>query len=681
RIARDTLMQGHARSRSTSAINALSRFMGGLAAALVFAMLSMICYDVLMRYVFNSPTIWATEISTYVLVAIALLGTAYAHLLDAHIRVDLLLNALSEPRRRTLLLVAAWIGFIFVAFAAWQSAVMTWENYVSGTRTFSLLYTPIYLPQIPIVVGFGAFALAILVEIRSLSPLVTRWRDAFGGLLLLALVAALWVLSPRPPKAFGSVFDWGSVLVLATSLIVAWLWTGWRTVGFVLGLLGIAAALFWLGRGSTIWLIVAIQACVTLGLLAIGIRVSLALGLVGLLGIYFLLPTPAPVTLGERTWDSIDTFTLTAVPMFVLMGALLLRSGLSDQVFDALAKWLGPVPGGLAHAGVGACGIFAAVSGSSLATAATMGMVACPEMIKRGFNARLAYGSIAAGGTLGILIPPSIAMIIYGSTVGAPIATLFIAGIVPGVLLVFGFMAVVVVWALIDRDAAPAAASFTWGERLRSLWQVLPIVLLIAGVLGILYAGIATPTEAGAMGAGAALMICLARRRLSFAAFADVLLETVRVTSFLFLIIVGASILTYSFDYLLLPQRLVETVQAANLGPGQVMLAVSLLYIVLGMFIDSISMMVMTLPVLFPLIVAMGFDQIWFGVVLVILMEIGLITPPVGVNLFVLRGIAKNVSMRDIVIGVLPFAFVMAAAILLLYWFPALATWLPADMS
>ena len=219
------------------------------------------------------------------------------------------------------------------------------------------------------------------------------------------------------------------------------------------------------------------------------------------------------------------------------------------------------------------------------------------------------------------------------------------------------------------------------GSAPRSLWQVLPIVLLIAGVLGILYAGIATPTEAGAMGAGAALMICLARRRLSFAAFADVLLETVRVTSFLFLIIVGASILTYSFDYLLLPQRLVETVQAANLGPGQVMLAVSLLYIVLGMFIDSISMMVMTLPVLFPLIVAMGFDQIWFGVVLVILMEIGLITPPVGVNLFVLRGIAKNVSMRDIVIGVLPFAFVMAAAILLLYWFPALATWLPADMS
>lgn len=667
--------------RELAAVDSLSRLTGWLSAALVLAMLAMICFDVVMRYVFNAPTTWATEISTYTLVAVALLGTAYTHLHDGHIRVELLTGRLAPARRQQLALVAAWIGLLFVAFAAWQAVVLTWENYANGTRIFSLLYTPVYLPQLPIAVGLIAFALSILAEIHRLSPALQVWQRLAVPLLVLSLALALWLLGPRPPRAFGSVFDWGSIAVAATVLAAALLWNGPRVAAAVLGVLVLAAALFALGRGAGIGTVVAIQAVVTLGLLAIGIRVSLALGLVGLLGIYFLLPVPAPITLAERAWDSINTFTLTAVPMFVLMGALLLRSGLSDQVFEALAKWLGRFPGGLAHAGVGACGIFAAVSGSSLATAATMGMVACPEMTRRGYSARLAYGSIAAGGTLGILIPPSVAMIIYGSTVGAPIATLFIAGIVPGILLVLAFMAVIFAWALLNRDAAPPSAAASWPARLAALWQILPIVLLIGAVLGVLYAGIATPTEAGAMGAAAALGICLARGRLDPATLGQVLLETVRVTSFLFLIIVGASILTYSFDYLRLPTLLVEAVEAADLTPAMVMLAIAVLYVVLGMFIDSISMMVMTLPVLFPVIVAMGFDPVWFGVVLVILMEIGLVTPPVGVNLFVLHGLSRDVALQEIVYGVIPFTLVLAAMVLLLYWLPGLATWLPASMS
>ena len=668
------------RSTFVLAVDRLSQATGYLSAGLLLAMLGMICFDVFMRYVLNAPTTWATEISTYVLVAIALLGTAYTQRVDGHIRVEVLLLNLGDDKRRRLLLVTAWIGLVFLAFAGWQAVVMVWENYVNGTRIFSLLYTPIYLPQIPIAVGLFAFALALLAEIRRLSPVLAPWREAAMVALIVVLIVGLWLMGARPARAFGTVFDWGSLWIAAGVAVGVLLWSGWRTCLIVLGVFVAAAVLFYLARGADIGTIVAIQAVVTLGLLALGVPVSLALGLIGLLGIYFLLPSPAPITIAERSWDSINSFTLTAVPMFVLMGALLLRSGLSDQVFDAMVKWLGRFPGGIAHAGVGACGVFAAVSGSSLATAATMGMVACPEMLKRGYSPRLAYGSIAAGGTLGILIPPSVAMIIYGSTVGAPIATLFIAGIVPGVLLVLGFMAVVFVWAVLRPAAAPLSERYDWQTKLRALLQVLPITLLIAGVLGALYAGIATPTEAGAMGAAAALLICLARGRLDGPTLLTVLLETVKVTSFLFVIIIGASILTYSFDYLRLPTLLVEAVRDANLSPWMVMLAISLLYIVLGMFIDSISMMVMTLPVLFPLVVAVGFDPIWFGVVLVILMEIGLITPPVGVNLFVLRGLSGDVAMKEIVYGVIPFMLLMMAAVVLLYAAPGLATWLPAQM-
>ncbi len=242
-------------------------------------------------------------------------------------------------------------------------------------------------------------------------------------------------------------------------------------------------------------------------------------------------------------------------------------------------------------------------------------------------------------------------------------------------------MAVVFFWSLARPGAAPLGEAYSWRQRFASLGQILPIALLIFAVLGVLYAGVATPTEAGAMGAAAAFGICVVRRRLDWPILVGVLLETVKVTSFLFLIIIGASILTYSFDYLRLPLLLVEAVQRANLAPWKVMLAVSLLYVLLGMFIDSISMMVMTLPVLFPLVVARGFDPIWFGVVLVILMEIGLITPPVGINLFVLRGLGSDVAMKEIVYGVIPFALVMAAAVVLLYWVPGIATWLPASMA
>ena len=416
-------------------------------------------------------------------------------------------------------------------------------------------------------------------------------------------------------------------------------------------------------------------------LLLMGVRIAMTLGAIGMFGLYFLLPDPQLSLMAERSWNSLNNFTLTAVPMFVLMGALLLRSGVTTDLFDTLLRWMGRWPGGIAHASVGACGVFAAVSGSSLATAATMGTVACPEMIRRGYSARLTYGVVAAGGTLGILIPPSIAMIIYGTTVGAPITVLFIAGIVPGILLMLSMMAVVAVWAILIEGSAPRGDVYTWGEKFKSLFGVLPFLVLIIAVLGSLYAGIATPTEAGALGAVVALLLCIQRRQISWQMLYDCSLETVKVTSMLLFIVVGASILSWLFDYLRLPRTMVEVVVAAELAPWVVMGIIGLIYIVLGMFIDPISMMLMTLPVTFPIVQALGFDAIWFGIALVMMIEVGLITPPVGIILFVLRGISGDVPLKEIVYGVLPFVGIILANVILIYFFPEIVSWLPAQME
>jgi tripartite ATP-independent transporter DctM subunit len=394
-------------------------------------------------------------------------------------------------------------------------------------------------------------------------------------------------------------------------------------------------------------------------------------------GLYFLLPKPQLAVLAERAWTSVNTFTLTAVPMFVMMSALLLRSGVTTRMFDSLVKWFGRTPGGLAHASVGASAIFAAVSGSSIATAATLGTVACPEMTRRGYSARLTYGVTAAGATLGIMIPPSIAMIIYGSTVGAPIDLLFIAGIVPGLLLAAAFMAAALVWSLAIPNAAPKGERYPMSEKLASLANLLPFSAVIVAVLGSLYAGIATPTEAGAMGVAMAVLLCVVFRAFSWKMLYEVAVETVTVTSFILLIVTCAAVLSWVFDYLRLPRALVESVRDAELAPWMVIALVAVIYVILGMFVESISMMLMTLPVTFPLVIALGFDPLWFGIFLVIMVELGLITPPVGMVLFVLKGSSGSIPLKEISIGALPFVGVILAFVAVMYAYPELITWLP----
>ncbi|WP_170156453.1 TRAP transporter large permease [Roseovarius halotolerans] len=664
-----------AENRYEDALNRLAGITGVISAIGVLAMTGIVGYEVLSRSLFNEPTIWSAEISTYLLVAIAFLGLTAALRGGDHVQVEVLLTGLPDRWSRRLLCFGDWLGLTMVAFAAWQMAFFNYAEYVNDTRDWGLLATPQWIPELPVSIGLALFAAGLLLEIMRKSERV--FSVIIVALLMAGLAIALFILGARPPSILGTRLDWGSASIAIWICLSALAINGPGMAGAVGAALIGVSGIYWLANGLGLAAVGALIAMTILVLLVIGVRVALALGIMGLLTLLFLLPTPQLSVLAERSWNSVNTFTLTAVPMFVLMGALLIRSGVTREMFDAMGKWFGRTPGGLAHASVGASAVFAAVSGSSLATAATMGKVACPEMIERGYDRRLTYGVVAAGATLGILIPPSIAMIIYGTTVGVPVTQLFMAGVIPGLLLSAGFMGCVLIWSLLRPEATPRGMHYSLAEKIRGSLSVLPFGLIIVAVLGSLYAGFATPTEAGAVGAIASLLVCAMRRMVSLRLLYETALETARITSFLLLIVVGAAIMSWGFDFLQIPRSLVSTVDNANLPPWAVVLILAALYVVLGMFVESISMMLMTLPVTFPIIIALGLDPIWFGVALVVMIELGLVTPPVGIVLFVLRGVSGDVPLRDIVYGVLPFVVVILLFQVLIYFVPELVLWLP----
>ncbi|MFN0302659.1 MAG: TRAP transporter large permease subunit [Burkholderiales bacterium] len=653
---------------------------GALAITAAVAMLLATVYDVGARYFLNSPTVWATEISTYLLIALVFLGAGSTQLANANVRVDVLLARLSLPARATLEAIGAWIALLTIALMAWQAVLQVGNDWMNGARIFSLLLTPSWLPKTPIAIGLVVLVLAMLLEMTRSG--ITRAQRVAPWLIAALVVAVLVAFGAKPPNVPGTPFDMGSALVLLAVWVCAGLVHGRRAAAWVIALTAGAAVALLGARDAGFGVLCMLLGVAIVLYLAIGVRIAFAMAFVGLLAVYFLLPRPFPLTLADRTWSSVNSFALTAVPLFVLMGAVLVRSGLSDQLFTLMARLLSRLPGGLAHAGTAGCAVFAAVSGSSVATAATIGTVACPEMIRRGYSERLTYGSIAAGGTLGILIPPSVPMIIYGTTVGVPVATLFIAGIIPGLLMMLLFMAVILVWAILAPGAAPRESS-AHREPLSpsAILDVVMVVLLVALTILSLYLGVATPSETAAVGAFLALVLSALRGRVSIALVRAAFEETVTVTSFIFLIIVGANLVTFGFDYLKLSQLLMSAATDATVDRWMIFLIVVLVYVVLGMFLDSISMLVLTLPVVFPLMKQLGFDPVWFGIILVIMAEIGLITPPVGMNLFVLQGIGRGVSLRTIAIGALPFLLAMLVTVLLLCIEPDIALWLTRAMS
>ena len=415
-------------------------------------------------------------------------------------------------------------------------------------------------------------------------------------------------------------------------------------------------------------------------ILGSGVWIGLALAGVAWIGMSLFSSRPAGDAMAVTIWGASSSWTLTALPLFIWMGEILFRTRLSEDMFKGLAPWMNRLPGRLLHTNIIGCAIFAAVSGSSAATCATIGKMTLPELTRRGYPENMVIGTLAGAGTLGLLIPPSIIMIVYGVSANVSIAQLFIAGIFPGIMLAGLFMAYVIVWALAHPGAIPPAdREFTFGEKLFESRHLIPVVLLIIAVLGSIYAGIATATEAAAIGVVGSLALALVQGSLNRQTFGQSLMGATRLYCMIALILCGAQFLTLSMGYIGLPRNLAEWIGGIGLSRFWLIVALMIFYIILGCFLDGISMVVLTMGVILPTVEKAGIDLLWFGIFIVLVVEMAQITPPVGFNLFVLQGMT-NKQLTWIARVTLPMFWLMIVAVLLVYFVPEIVTWLPQKM-
>ncbi|WP_332694390.1 TRAP transporter large permease [Bosea sp. (in: a-proteobacteria)] len=392
-------------------------------------------------------------------------------------------------------------------------------------------------------------------------------------------------------------------------------------------------------------------------------------------------PLPLFLAASEIFWKVSTEFTLTSIPLFVLLGEILLRSGIAARMYGAVALWLNRLPGGLLHANIGASTLFSATSGSSVATAATIGTVALPEIRRRGYNERLFLGSLAAGGTLGILIPPSIHLIIYGMITNTSVPKLYLAATIPGLMLATLFSLLIVVICLVKPSYGGERIDATWRQRFASLADLVPIILLFFVVIGSIYTGFATPTEAASLGLVFALGLTWWYGRLSLALLHECFVGAMKATAMIMLIVLASYFLNFVLSVIGLSQQLTSFISELGLSPLQTMLVIIAFFVVLGCFLESLSMLVTITPLVAPIVVALGYDPIWFGVILIILLEVALITPPVGINLYVVQAIRGRGSIQDVIAGSLVFVLSMFGLIGLLLAFPEIALWLPTKFS
>jgi len=416
-------------------------------------------------------------------------------------------------------------------------------------------------------------------------------------------------------------------------------------------------------------------------LLGSGLWVALSLLAVGFLSVALFSPAPVGQIMATTVWGASNSWALAALPLFIWMGEILFRSRLSDDLFGGLAPWMARLPGRLMHVNILGCGVFAAVSGSSAATAATIGKMSLPELKKRGYDDRMSIGTLAGSGTLGLLIPPSIILIVYGVATEESIARLFIAGVLPGIMLVTMFMGYVAVWSLLNPSRVPPPEPHVpIPERLRASGRLIPVLLLIAGVIGSIYLGIASPTDAAAVGVLLSLLLSWRSGSLSRQTFIDGIMGATRTSCMIAFILAGAAFLTVAMGFSGMPRLLAAWIGGLGLSPYMLIAALTIFFVVLGCFLDGISVVVLTTAVILPMVEQAGIDTIWFGIYIVLVVEMAQITPPVGFNLFVLQGLTGR-NILYIARAALPFFTLLVVAVVLLVLFPGIATWLPERMA
>jgi C4-dicarboxylate transporter DctM subunit len=417
---------------------------------------------------------------------------------------------------------------------------------------------------------------------------------------------------------------------------------------------------------------------ILLALIGLAVPIAASLGWLGLILQFTDSPMPLHRAISDMAWQTSTDFLLVAIPMFVMMGEILLRAGITERMYDGIVKWVGWLPGGLMHSNIGSSALFAATSGSSVATAATIGTVAVPQIKKRGYNESLFLGTVAAGGTLGILIPPSINLILYGLLTNTSVPELYLAGFIPGFLLALLFMATIVVACMIKPEWGGEKLRHRWAERMRALPSLIPPIGIFVVVVGSIYAGLATPTEAAALGVVASMILATANRKMSIDMMRQAIEGTMRTTAMIMLIIIAAVFLNFVLSIIGLTQALTDFVTGSGWTPMQTMLMIVAVLILIGCFMETLSMLLTMAPLITPIVVALGFDPVWFGILLMVLLETALITPPIGINLYVVQGIRKSGPMIDVIKGALPFVVTMFVMLGLLLAFPNLALWLPS---
>ncbi|MBW1911806.1 MAG: TRAP transporter large permease subunit [Deltaproteobacteria bacterium] len=606
----------------------------GAGASILVVMMLLTVVDVFGRYFLNRPVLGAYELTQFMVVIVVFFGMAYTAMKRGHVSLDLLLEKFPNRVRGFIETITNILSLSLFALIAWQSVLQANILRLKGEVSESLL-VPVY--PLLWIIAFGSVLLCVVILLDIRASLV---KMAAGG--------RSWVL-----PGFG--------LVLVLFIFAAPLWgqvLPWQISPPVIGLLSLAVLII---------------------LFFFGMPIGFAMGVVGFLGMIYLIgPDSGIAPLRTSPYSSTASYTMSVIPLFILMGMFAFHSGLSADLYNTAYRWLGHLPGGLAMASVGSCAAFAAVSGSGIATAATMGTIALPEMRKYHYDDRLATGSIAAGGTIGILIPPSVVLIIYAILTEQSIGRLFAAGFLPGILEAVFYMATIFIICKRNPLMGPPGPSTTLREKLVSLkngWQVL---FLFALVMGGLYGGIFTPTEAAGIGAFGAFIFALIKRRLNRTNFWNSLIESGKTTSMTFVILIAAMILSYLLAVTRLPHELADWVAVLPLNRYIILGLIILIYLILGCFMSTMGMVILTVPIFFPVILALGFDPIWFGIIIVRVTEMATITPPYGINVFVIKGVAKDVSIMTIYRGVVPFIIADLAHIALLIFVPQISLFLPS---
>jgi len=581
----------------------------------------------------------------YALATASFLGLAHTLARNEHIRVGLFLER-AGPWRRGVELWASAGSAVIGVFFAWYSIQAPMLSHMINDVSQGQDSTPLWIPQLAMAAGATILAIALVDNLVRVA-LTPSW-----GVDPPVKVALADRLSDRRAR----------LVILAVGLAVIWgaihLMTGFdpRATGLKIGVF-LFVMFFLLGSG--LWV----------GLALMGVAY---MGMIG-----FTSRDPGS-SMAITVWSSASSWTLTSLPLFIWMGEILYRTRLSEDMFKGLAPWLGRFPGGLLHTNVVGCTVFAAVSGSSAATLTTVGKMSIPELRRRGYPEFMIVGTLAGAATLGLMIPPSLTLIVYGVTVQESITSLFMAGVLPGLVLAVFFMAYIALWSVIRRDQVPAPEPrISLGEKLRQSTLLLPVVLLILVVIGSMYAGVATATEAASFGVAGALALAAWQGSLDWQSFIASLMGATRTSAMIALILMGASFLTLSMGFTGVPRALAAWIGAMHLSPMALIAALTVFYIVIGMFLDGISSVVLTMAIIEPMIRAAGIDLVWFGIFIVVVVEMAQITPPVGFNLFVLQGMTRH-DMGYIARTALPMFLIMVLMVAVLVAFPGLATWLPS---